>query len=225
MPMMGHLPSQRTTPAFPFQTLGVDFGGPFTILNRKGRGAKASKCYLCLFICFRYKCVHLEAVTELTKEAYIMTLRGSYSNSRPLCPISSSPNDYQSLTPGHFLIGRPLTSLAEPTLEMDNPSRLQRYARIELARQHFWKRWQNEYISELQHRSKWRTHGGEKLQVGDLVLLREENCPPLHWRMGRVKQLFPGVDGVSRVADITTQKGDVRRALTKLCPLLCQETL
>lgn len=71
-------------------------------------------------------------------------------NSRPLVPMSSDPNDLYPLTPGHFLVGRPLTSLPAPNLEEVNPSRLHRYARIGQARQHFWSRWSREYICELQ---------------------------------------------------------------------------
>lgn len=141
-------------------------------------------------------------------------------NSRPLCPMSSSPHDFLSLTPGHFLIGRPLTSLPDPELQEENPARLQRYARIEQVRQHFWKRWQNEYICELQQRIKWRSNKSNTLAVGDLVLIQEDNAPPLQWHLGRVTRLHPGVDGVARVADVNTERGQVRRTLTRLCPLI-----
>ncbi|XP_071052868.1 uncharacterized protein [Onthophagus taurus] len=50
-PIMGDLPSQRVTPAPPFSTTGVDYAGPFLLKDRKGRGSKTSKCYICLFHC------------------------------------------------------------------------------------------------------------------------------------------------------------------------------
>lgn len=138
-------------------------------------------------------------------------------NSRPLCPLSSSPHD-RPLSPGHFLIGRPLCSLPTPALEDSNPTRLRRYARLEQARQQFWTRWQREYICELQNITKWKTNHAN-LKLGDLVLMRDENTAPMDWRMGRVTRLFPGPDGISRVADVTTAKACYRRPLTRLCPL------
>ncbi|XP_049875992.1 uncharacterized protein LOC126373761 isoform X2 [Pectinophora gossypiella] len=311
--IMGNLPAQRITPDYPFSTVAVDFAGPFMITDRKGRGCKITKAYLCLFICFRSKCVHLEAVSELSRDAFMLTLRRfiarrgkpndifcdngrnfvatarelgtflsnnsdliahdasthninfhfspayapnfnglaeagiksakfhlkrilgnshltfeemstlfaqveSILNSRPLCPLSSSPNDYTPLTPGHFLIGRPLMSLLSPSLEDENASRLNRYQRIEQAREHFWRRWQSEYISELQQRLKWRIRCRD-LRPGDLVLIKEDNTSPLQWRLGRVQQLFPGADGIPRVADVATARGIVRRALSKICLL------
>lgn len=139
-------------------------------------------------------------------------------NSRPLCPLSCSPDDLLSLSPGHFLIGRPLTSLPSPALQDHNQNTLQRYARVEQLRQHFWQRWQKEYISELQQRTKWRTNAAQ-LNVGDLVLIQEDHVPPMAWRLGRVRRLFPGPDGISRVADISTTRGCVRRPLIRICPL------
>ncbi|XP_063361764.1 uncharacterized protein LOC134650741 isoform X3 [Cydia amplana] len=128
------------------------------------------------------------------------------------------PNDLSALTPAHFLIGRPLT--APPCKDLTaETGRLPRYEMLEKMRQHFWQRWSKQYISELQTRTKWQTHG-QDIVHNSLVLVKEENLPPLKWRLGRVVTLFTGHDGVSRVADVKTASGVIRRAFTKLCPLL-----
>ncbi|XP_028171751.1 uncharacterized protein LOC114361037 [Ostrinia furnacalis] len=143
-------------------------------------------------------------------------------NSRPLVPLSSHPNDLSPLTPGHFLVGRPLTSLPTPDLKDANPSRLHRYARIEQARQHFWTRWSREYICELQQRTKWQTKH-PNIEPGQLVLIRDERCPPLKWPLGRITSVYPGSDGAIRVVDILTSQGQIRRAINRVCPLLDEE--
>ncbi|XP_047022638.1 uncharacterized protein LOC124632030, partial [Helicoverpa zea] len=314
---MGNLPSERLEPGYPFMICGVDYAGPMFILNRKGRGAKLEKCYICLFVCFSTRAVHLELVTSLTTEAYMLALkrfisrRGKPSeifsdngknfigamkeftqflknnhnniteilandnikfnfippytphfgglweagvksckyhirrvignanltyeefstilaqieavlNSRPMHPLSADPTDLLPLSPSLFLIGRPLTAPATPDLTATASHRLSRYDRVEQMRQHFWRRWSTEYISELQTRTKWKTRR-EELAPNTLVLIKEDNLPPLKWRLGRILHTFPGKDGVSRVADIKTATGTVRRAFTKICPLLPQE--
>lgn len=140
-------------------------------------------------------------------------------NSRPLTPLSSNPEDLLPLTPGHFLIGRPLTSLPVKDLRDHSTSHLTRHQRLEQLRQHFWTRWSKEYVSELQQRVKWRT-GNDSLNLDTLVVIKEDNQPPMKWKLGRVVALHPGTDGISRVADIRTATGTVRRAFSKICPLL-----
>lgn len=73
-PLMGNLPAERLQPTRCFQTTGIDFGGPFWIKESRRRGAKTYKAYLCLFVCLSSKAVHLEAVTELSSEAFLAAL-------------------------------------------------------------------------------------------------------------------------------------------------------
>lgn len=143
-------------------------------------------------------------------------------NSRPLTPLSSDPNDLLPLTPGHFLIGRTLTSLPGPPYKEASLTHLKRYERIEALRQHFWSRWNKEYISELQQRTKWRSSKAA-LEIDRLVVIKEDNLPPLKWRLGRISSVFPGPDGIIRVADIRTTTGVIRRACSKICPLPLNE--
>nr|CAI5859571.1 unnamed protein product [Callosobruchus analis] len=85
-------------------------------------------------------------------------------------------------------------------------------------KQHIWSRWNKEYVTELQQRCKWKSTQGE-LKEGDMVIIKEDNLPPLKWKLGRVTSLHSGSDGVNRVATVKTQNGFVKRAFAKLCPL------
>lgn len=72
---MGDLPEPRVTPARAFSRSGVDFAGPVYVLNSKGRGAKTSKAYICIFICMAVKAIHLELVSDLTADAFIAAFK------------------------------------------------------------------------------------------------------------------------------------------------------
>lgn len=143
-------------------------------------------------------------------------------NSRPLTPISSDPEDLTPITPGHFLIGRPLTALPDKGYEDCSYNHLRRFQRIQQLRETFWKRWSKEYVVELQQRTKWRTNS-EPLKLNSLVVIKEDNLPPLKWRLGRIVAVHPGSDGINRVADVKTSSGIVRRAFSKICPLPVQD--
>lgn len=139
-------------------------------------------------------------------------------NSRPLCAITENPDDLEVLTPGHFLIGAPFTSIAEPDVSLRNINRLDRWQRVCHLKQLFWKKWSTEYLTLLQQRHKWQ-NSKPNVAVGNLVLLRDENLPPLKWPLGRVVETIMGKDGVVRVAIIKTGASTTKRAITKLCLL------
>lgn len=74
-PIMGDLPASRLVPGQIFDVVGVDYAGPLNIRNHKGRGSRTSKCYICLFVCFTTKAIHIELVSSLTTGAFVLTLR------------------------------------------------------------------------------------------------------------------------------------------------------
>jgi len=63
----------------------------------------------------------------------------------------------------------------------------------------FCSRWKEEYLQLLQQRSKWCTPN-PGLVVDDLVLVKDENLPPMKWPLARVIELLFDGDGVARVA-------------------------
>lgn len=139
-------------------------------------------------------------------------------NSRPLTPLSDDPNDLCPLTPSHFLIGDILTNNPEPSLLELPVNTLNHWQHVQQLLQHFWSRWSNDYLTGLQRRRKW-TAFRPNLTVGDMVIVKEDNLPPLQWKMARVLEVHPGPDNRVRVVTIKTTSGTITRPITKLCLL------
>ncbi|XP_070075722.1 uncharacterized protein [Drosophila takahashii] len=124
-------------------------------------------------------------------------------NSRPLHPLSSDANDFEALTPGHFLIGRPLNGLAKLSNEDVKLSATNRWKRIMAVHHSFWRRWSLEYLTLLQERSKWKT-AFNIIKPGILALIAEDHTRPGQWALGRIAETHPGPDGMVRVVTIQT---------------------
>lgn len=316
--IMSSLPQERVNISRPFYNVGVDFGGPFLIKSSNLRKAPVIKGYIAIFVCMATKAVHIELVTSLSTEAFIMTLkrfisrRGNPSsiysdnatnfagannqlrelyhffkneknydsirnfltlnetswkfipprsphwgglwesaiksakyhikrlignsqftfevfntiicqieailNSRPLCALSSDPSDLSSLTPGHFLIGSPLTAYPDKDLKTIPENRLNLWQRISQIQQVFWKRWTIEYLNRLQNTPKW-FNATKNMQVNQLVLVKDDDSPPLKWPLARVIEVMEGADKKVRVVKLRTSDGVYTRSITKVCPL------
>ncbi|KAL0839771.1 hypothetical protein ABMA28_016409 [Loxostege sticticalis] len=315
-PIMGNLPKERLHADFPFQNTAVDYAGPVMIADRKGRGCRLLKAYICVFVCLTVRAVHVELVTELSTNGFLACLnrfiarRGrpakifsdngrnfvgacnelanflnlksneislyaaesqiefkfspAYSphfnglvegcvksikyhlkrvigltnltyeelttllvqveailNSRPLTPLSSDPSDLTALTPSHFLLGRTIMMTAPQVHDEEqnkNIATLTRYKRVEHLKSQFWQRFNREYISELQRRNKW-CKPAEGLRLHQMVVVKDDRLPPNRWLLGRISHVYPGTDGVARVADVITSSGTLRRAFNRLIPL------
>lgn len=139
-------------------------------------------------------------------------------NSRPLTPISHDPNDLIVLTPGHFLIGDSLTSLPELDFTSTPTPRLSRWQHLKKMRQDYWSRWYKEYLNGLNIRHKWKG-GNHQIQEGAIVILKEDNTPPMHWVLGKVIKTFPGFDSIVRTVTVKTFKGEFKRNVRKLAQL------
>ncbi|CAK1577880.1 unnamed protein product [Parnassius mnemosyne] len=311
--LMGDLPSVRCTPARPFLNSGVDYAGPIQIRTTKGRGHRAYKGYICIFICMVTRAIHLEVVSDMTSQAFLAAFRRFIArrgkcahlwsdngttfvgaskelrelssiqpkfaehlekngtewhfipprapnfgglweagvkstkhhlrrvigettltfeemstlltqieaclNSRPMTTVNSDdPNEPLPLTPGHFLVGEPLVNAIDRNYDSSNVNSLSRWQLVQKLLQSFWKRWSQEYLVMLMHRYKWSRQIAEP-NVGDIVLVKEDDLPPGQWLLGRIIQKHPGEDNITRVVTLRTRSSILKRPTSKLCIL------
>lgn len=166
---------------------------------------------------------HLRRVVgnqKLTYEELLTVVKRAEAilNSRPLTELNSDPNDFQVLTPAHFLTGDSLISLPEPIHDDIKLSHRTKWQHMQRMMQTLWRRWSREYLTRLQNRPKWWIKR-DNVKVGDLVLLREDNVPALKWKLGRITEIHPGSDGLVRAVTIRTEQGTTKRAIAKISPL------
>ncbi|XP_064473912.1 uncharacterized protein LOC135388341 [Ornithodoros turicata] len=153
-------------------------------------------------------------------------------NSRPITFVYNENSEPTPLTPATMIMGRRL--LAPPSTESTTSRNTIHDASSTKIREtwkrqlHYlnavWNRWQQEYLSEL--RSAYHSKGTNDCDVrtGDLVLVKEPNCPRLQWKMALVEKVFTGSDGRVRVCLIRTPGRTIlRRPVQHLYKLESQE--
>lgn len=139
-------------------------------------------------------------------------------NSRPVSATSDDPDDLDYITSNHLATGGPAIQLLGPRSSgMDG----NREGLLNDLLMSFWRRWMTEVVMAKQERGKWRAKE-RNLAVGDLVIIMEDNLPPTVYKMGRVKEVLPGSDGLVRNVRLKTaaSKSLVTRSVQKLILLL-----
>ncbi|GFW05957.1 uncharacterized protein TNCV_4477511 [Trichonephila clavipes] len=153
---------------------------------------------------------------KLTLEEFltIITQIEGILNSRPITPLSEDIDDLEVLTPGHFLIGRPITSISEPNLLDKTENTLSRWQKLTKIVQHIWTKWSHDYLNNLQQRNKWQFHK-DNVKLNTMILIKDDNLPVNKWSLGRITKLVPGTDGKVRIVEIKTNKGNIKRSIGK----------
>jgi hypothetical protein len=164
-----------------------------------------------------YKIVGTQLLTYEEFNTIIIQIE-ALLNSRPMSALSSSPQEPLALTPAHFLTYTPLKSLPAIDTTSQSLTAIGRKHLLDHMVQSFWKRWRIEYLTTLQARGKW-TSPSNPVKVGMVVVVVEENNPPLQWPLGVIEGVFPGKDGIVRVVQVRTKTGLYKRPVVKLCPL------
>lgn len=319
--LMGNLPAERVSPSRAFLHTAIDYAGPVWARTSKGRGHKANKAWIAVFICLASKAIHLELVSDLTTDGFMaaykrFTARRGYCsdvycdngtnfvgaaremerqlqlctkdekwheqichdgtqfhfsppgsphfnglaeaavklaktalrkiigehtltyeelttflyqveavlNSRPIGALSRDPNDMATLTPGHFLIGQPITAVPEPNLLDEKETVGNRWKLVQRLTQQFWQRWSKEYVHSLQQRQKWQSTN-RPIEIGDVVLIRDEMLPATKWRLGCVEEVHPGNDGHVRVVTVRCGSSSLKRSIVKICVLPIEDNM
>ena len=159
---------------------------------------------------------------KLTFEEFttVLTQVESCLNSRPLTPVNLPDDDgIVALTPGHFLIGKPLLSLPDPQLSYRSVSLLKRWHLCQHLVRHFWERWYKEYLCTLNKYNKWRIPS-RNIAIGDVVLVQETGTIPTRWPLARVIDTHPGQDKLVRAVTVKTSRGIYRRPVSKIAVLI-----
>lgn len=144
-------------------------------------------------------------------------------NSRPLASVSEDPSDPCVLSP-NMLLTQKLGYLPDdlPTVTTKDMYKAQ-WRHVQVLAKEFWKKWQREYLSQLQPRQKW-TVDKPDLSVGDIVLLKDSDTCRYLWPKAIVTRTFPSDDNHVRKVEIRVSKDGKQanfvRPVSELVPLI-----
>ncbi|XP_059045303.1 uncharacterized protein LOC131841083 [Achroia grisella] len=140
-------------------------------------------------------------------------------NSRPLTHVPLDPSS-PALTPFHFILGESSPYHPVPVI-LDESDFLGRsdWRKAQCLADMFWSRWVKEYLPTLIPRRSPGQNREQTVTVGDMVLIVDPSLPRGTWPLGRIATVFPGRDGIVRVAEVSTSGGILRRPLKRLVKL------
>ena len=154
--------------------------------------------------CFQGCIAHL-GERMLTYDEFSTFLQESCSivNNTPMTEVSNYPDDPMPITPAMLLTLKDSVEHSKID-EYDEKDLLsygtKRWRRVQFLAQEFWRRWNSDYILNLNRRHKWKVRNS-CIAVGDVVLVKgksKRNC----WPIGRVSHVRKSSDDLVRSVSV-----------------------
>ena len=151
-------------------------------------------------------------------------------NSRPLTYVNSDPGCGVVLRPMDFLV-----DLSTGSQEVDPTTPLPKGDSAKMLLRHWkykqqklklvWRQFYDDYLTSLrekqrlQHRNP-RSTAKTKPKVGEVVLVKDEDVPRGHWKLGKIVRLIESRDGSVRAAQLLLpNRSVINRSVSHLFPL------
>ena len=116
-------------------------------------------------------------------------------NSRPLTACDLNDPFSEPLTPNHLLMVKTHVVLTPPgNFTREDVYARKRWRKVQYLANDFWSKWRKSYLMTLQTRQKWHKNV-RNVEVGDIVLLTDEEPNRGTWRLGKVLATIPSADG------------------------------
>ncbi|GFW30301.1 integrase catalytic domain-containing protein [Trichonephila clavipes] len=140
----------------------------------------------------------------------------SIINCRPLTYVSENPEELIPLTPSMFLVSNKNSNI-EDIEELNSNSLNKRIKYRSKLLKDLRQRFGNEYLSQLiQKRNEKESRDP---QIGEVVLVGDDNKKRLFWALAKIIELIPGRDGKIRTIRLKTQHGKILRPIQRIYPL------
>ena len=139
----------------------------------------------------------------------------SIVNQRPLTPNSDGIDDFEAITPYHFLLGSPSFNPSPGDFNDSQINLRTKWKAVQAETNMFWRRWTKEYLPTLISQKKW-TNKSRNLEVRDLEMLSVDHAPRPHWPLGRIVEVYPGKDGIVPSVEVKTLNNEPIRSSRQL---------
>jgi hypothetical protein len=162
-----------------------------------------------------------ESVTIRTLRTLIVEIQ-SILNDRPLAAITADADSILPITPNMLVHGRNLSHFCLTT--DPKPFQMIAFQDMWLKRKQvlnsFWSRWTKDYLEQLSVSPKWTKSNKNNLNVGDVVLLKNETLTKNVWQLARIKQLLRNKDDLATKVLVQMPQGHVLERTMRQVALL-----